>query len=76
MYIAQITLLGISTAELKQTAVFRGTDKRAYFLQNGDKVFDGYIKKVSADEVLMIRETRLRSGKVLTQEITKRLRTQ
>lgn len=75
MYIAQVMLLGISTSEEKQTAIFRGTDKRAYFLQDGDRLFDGYVKKTGIDDVLMVRETKLRSGKVRTQEVTKRLRT-
>ena len=75
MYIAQVALVGISTAEAKQTAVFRGADKRAYFLQSGDRLFDGFVKNIGAEEVLMVRETKLRSGKVLSQEVMKRLRT-
>jgi hypothetical protein len=75
MYLAQVALLGISTSTEKRTAVFRGTDKRAYFLQEGDKLFDGFVKKIGTDDVLMIRETQFRSGKTVTQEVTKRLRT-
>jgi hypothetical protein len=75
MYIAQVMLLGISNSEGQGTAIFRGTDKRAYFVRGGDRVFDGYIKTVGIDDVLMVRETKLRSGKVLTQDVTKRLRT-
>lgn len=75
MYIAQVMLLGISASEEKRTAIFRGTDKRAYFLEDGDRLFDGYVKKIGIDDVLMVRETKLRSGKVLTQEVTRRLRT-
>jgi len=74
MYIAQVMLLGISASEEKRTAIFSGTDKRSYFLQDGDRLFDGYIKRIGTDDVLMVRETKLRSGKVLTQEVTKRLR--
>ncbi len=75
MYIAQVMLLGISASEENHLAVFRGTDKRAYFVKNGDRLFDGYIKTIGLDNVLMVRETKLRSGKVLTQDVTKRLRT-
>jgi len=75
MYIAQVMLLGISTSEEERTAIFRGTDKRAYFLRASDRLFDGYVKKIGIDDVTVVRETRLRSGKVLTQEVTKRLRT-
>jgi hypothetical protein len=75
MFMNQVQLLGISTSTEKRTAVFRGSDKRAYFLQEGDKVYDGFVKKIGTDDVLMIRETQYKSGKTLTQEVTKRLRT-
>jgi hypothetical protein len=69
-----VELLGISMSEDTKTAAFRGTDKRTYFLHEGDRLFDGHLKTIHTNSVLLIRETRLRSGKVLTQEITKRLR--
>jgi hypothetical protein len=70
----EVALLGISVSPSGKTAVFRGTDKRVYFLREGDRLIDGYIKTISNDAVLVIRETKLRSGKVSTQEINKRLR--
>jgi hypothetical protein len=75
MYINQVELLGFSVSSEGKTAVFRGSDKRVYFLHEGDRMYDGYLKSVSLDFVQLIRETKLRSGKVLTQEVTKRLRT-
>ncbi len=74
MYIAQVRLVGIANGETL-TAVFEGTDKRSYFLKERDKLFDGYIKKIEADSVILIRETKLMSGKVVTQDVVKRLRT-
>jgi hypothetical protein len=71
----EVVLLGISISPDGKTAAFRGTDKRVYFLREGDHLFDGYIRAISADSVQLIHETKLRNGKVLTQEITKRLRT-
>lgn len=71
----EVVLLGISISPDGKTAAFRGTDKRVYFLREGDRLFDGYIRAINADSVQLIRETKLRNGKVLTQEITKRLRT-
>jgi Tfp pilus assembly protein PilP len=75
MLIAQVKLLGTSFGEDSPVAVFQGPDKRAYFLQERDRLFDGYVKQVGSDSVLLVRETRLRSGKVVTQEVTKQLRT-
>jgi len=75
MLIAQVKLLGTSFGEDSPVAVFQGPDKRAYFLQERDRLFDGYVKQVGSDSVLLVRETRLKSGKVVTQEVTKQLRT-
>ncbi len=75
MYIAQVKLLGIVFSEDVPTAVFLGTDQRSYFLQESDKLFDGHVKKIGEDSVLLVRETRFRSGKIATQEVIKRLRT-
>jgi Tfp pilus assembly protein PilP len=73
-YLEQAVLVGISRREGARTAVFQGPDRRAYFLQEGDRMFDGYVKTIQDESVLLIRETLLRSGKVLTQEVTKTLR--
>ena len=75
MKINDVVLLGFSVSPEGKTAVFRGTDKRVYFLHQGDRMFDGYIKAVNIDSVQLIRETKMRSGKVTIQEVTKRLRT-
>ena len=75
MSISQVKLLGTVEGDGSPTAVFLGTDRRSYFLQESDRLFDGYVKKISPDSVILVRETRFRSGKILTQEVTKRLRT-
>jgi hypothetical protein len=76
MLINQVRLLGTSFGEdVPPVAVFQGPDKRAYFLQARDRLFDGYVKQVGTDFVLLVRETKLRSGKIVTQEVTKQLRT-
>ena len=74
-YIAQATLQGIASRENVRVAVVRGSDSRAYFLKVGDKLFDGYLKDIQNDSITLVRETKLRSGKTLTQDVTKRLRT-
>ena len=55
-------------------AVVRSSDNRAYFLHEGDRLFDGYIKTIENDSIVFIRETLMMSGKLLTEEVTKRLR--
>jgi hypothetical protein len=56
-------------------AIVRGADTRAYFLKEGDRLFDGYLKTIGIDSITLVRETKMRSGKTLTQNVTKRLRT-
>jgi hypothetical protein len=75
MFIAQVTLLGVSTQSGSKTAIFRVSDKRSYFLRQGDKLFDGYVKQIGVDYVNFVRETRMKSGKFISQDMTKRLRT-
>lgn len=75
-YIAQAVLQGVSMRGNGRIAIIRGADSRAYFLREGDKLFDGFIKHIDIDSITMVRVTKLRSGKTLTREVTKRLRTQ
>lgn len=74
MTIDKVKLLGTVFNDAP-TAVFLGTDQRSYFLLESDRLFDGYVKKIGAESVLLIRETKYRSGKIVTQEVIKRLRT-
>jgi len=75
MYIAQVKLVGTSVGEESRTAVFQGTDQRAYFLRVGDRLYDGFVKSINSEAVVLVRETSFKSGQRLTEEVTKRLRT-
>jgi hypothetical protein len=75
MYIGQVKLLGTSIGEESQVAVFEGTDKRVYFLRSGDRLYDGFLKSIGREAVVLVRETSFRSGNTTKEEITKRLRT-
>lgn len=74
-YIAQAVLQGTSVRDGGRIAILRGADTRAYFLKEGDRLFDGYLKSIETDSITLVRETRLKSGRTLTQDVTKRLRT-
>jgi Tfp pilus assembly protein PilP len=74
-YIAQATLQGVTLRDNGKVAVVRGADSRAYFIRVGDRLFDGFVKDIQNDSITFVRETRMKSGKTLTQEVTKRLRT-
>ena len=74
-HIAKATLLGISVSDGGRLAVVRGADSRAYFLREGDRLFDGYVRTIDKDSITLVRETKMKSGKILTQDVTKRLST-
>lgn len=75
-FIAEATLKGISIHETgRRLAIVKGSENRAYFLREGDRLFDGYLKAIHRDSITLIRERKMRSGKIITQEVTKRLRT-
>jgi hypothetical protein len=73
--IAQAALEGISISRDRRIAIIRGADSRSYFLKEGSRFFDGYLKSILDDSIIFVRETKMRSGKILTHDITKRLRT-
>jgi hypothetical protein len=74
-FIAEAILKGISIREDGRLAIVKGSGNRAYFLREGDRLFDGYLKAINRDSITLVRETIMRSGKIIAQEVTKRLRT-
>jgi hypothetical protein len=74
-FIDKTRLEGIVTrSDNRRMAIIRSADNRAYFLREGDRLFDGYLKTIDKDSVVFVRETLMRSGKTLTQEVIRRLR--
>jgi hypothetical protein len=74
-YIAEAVLKGISIMGNDRLAIVKGNGNRAYFLREGDRLFDGYLKTIHRDSITLVRETKMRSGKIITQDVTKKLRT-
>lgn len=75
-FIEEAVLKGISIKVGDgRLAIVTGSGNRAYFLREGDRLFDGYLKEIYRDSIKLVRERKMRSGKIITQEVTKRLRT-
>ncbi|MBN2241167.1 MAG: hypothetical protein JW793_00650 [Acidobacteria bacterium] len=75
-FIEEAVLKGISIKEENgRLAIVQGSGNRAYFLREGDRLFDGYLKEIYRDSIKLVREIKMRSGKIIAQEVTKRLRT-
>lgn len=73
-YIAELLFEGTSFRGDRRLAIVRAADKRAYFLEEGARFFDGYLKKIQPDSIVLVREMELKPGKILTQDVIKRLR--
>lgn len=50
-----------------------GDGSVTYFLQEGDRLFDGYLRQISDGAVRFVREIKISSRVVDQQEITKRI---
>lgn len=72
--IAELGFEGVSLRYDRRLAIVRAADNRAYFLEEGDRLFDGYLKSIQAGSIVLVRETKLATGKILTQDITRHLR--
>lgn len=73
-HIAELGFEGTSLRCDRRLAIVRAADNRAYFLEEGDRLFDGYLKSIQAGSIILVRETKLTSGKILTQDIIRHLR--
>jgi hypothetical protein len=72
--IDELEFEGVSLRDDRRLAIIRAADNRAYFLEEGDRLFDGYLKSIQAGSIILVRESKLTSGKILTQDITRHLR--
>lgn len=72
--VAELRFEGTSFGNERRLAIVRAADGHAYFLEEGDRLLDGYLKAIQSDSIVLVRETKLSSGKILTQDVTRRLR--
>lgn len=73
MLIAEVQLTGIASASNGKLAVMTGLDKRAHFLRVGDRLFDGYVKEINAEDVVFIQELKDTAGQVVQNQVVKKL---
>ncbi|MBI4482739.1 MAG: hypothetical protein HY652_07605 [Acidobacteria bacterium] len=73
MLIAEVQLTGIASASNGRLAVMTGLDKRAHFLRVGDRLFDGHVKEINAEDVVFIQELKDTAGQVVQNQVVKKL---
>ncbi|MBI3048249.1 MAG: hypothetical protein HYY76_08035 [Acidobacteria bacterium] len=54
--VAEVTLRGTVRSREGYVAILQGADKRAYIVRAGDKLFDGTIRAVSQNDVVILQQ--------------------
>lgn len=72
--IDELLFEGTSFRNDRRLAIVRSVDKHAYFLEEGARLLDGYLKTIHGDSIILVRETKSGSGKIMTQDVIKQLR--
>ena len=54
--VSEVSLRGLVSAEGQHLAVLEGPDRKTYILRGGEKLFDGFVKLISADWVVFVVE--------------------
>ncbi len=72
--IAELIFKGTSFRDDRRLAIVRGADERICFLEEGARFLDGYLKTIQPDSIILVRETKLKSGEILAHDVVKQLR--
>lgn len=74
LVIAQLTITGVVAAGKEMIAVVNMTGRnRAYFLRQGDELFNGYVGEISEDGVVFKERTMDAFGKEYERDVVKQL---
>lgn len=73
--IGQISVKGVVRSTTGFLAVVTNGLNRTYFLREKDAVFHGYVLKITADSVVFRQSQPDRLGKMITQEVVKKIST-
>lgn len=74
LVISQLTLVGVVSTPTEKIAVVNMRGKnRAYFLREGDELFDGFVNRITDDGVLFKERAKDAFGKEYGREVVKSL---
>lgn len=73
MLVSEAQLMGIVQGLGGKVAMIAGDGPVTYFLHEGDRLYDGYIREISDGTVKFVREIRISSEIVDQQEIAKKI---
>jgi hypothetical protein len=76
LLISEVTVTGTASSSETQMAILLGIDGMTYFAQEGTKLFDGYLERISPEEVIFLHQQEDTRGKKRVSKVTKRIQTE
>lgn len=76
LLIAEVTVVGTARGSGTEIVMLKGIDEITYFARGSTKLFDGYVEKVTEDEVVFVRVQVDTAGSEKTTRVTKRTQTE
>jgi len=74
--ISELTVTGVAVTEGNRVVILKGIDGFTYLAREENKLFDGYLLEISAEEVVFIQEVLDPRGSRETLRVVKRLFTE
>lgn len=68
--ISEIKLMGVAQGMGSKLAMINCGGTITYFLREGERLYDGYIKEINANEVTFVREVKSQNKIIRQQEVT------
>jgi len=76
LLISEVSVTGVIAGGGQQMVILAGIDEMTYFAKEGSKLFDGYLDKVSGDQVVFIKEEIDSRGEKHTSRVVKQMQTE
>ena len=76
LLVSEVTLTGTAKSPGSHIAILHGIDNTSYFAREGTKLYNGYVEKITDDEVVFVREQVDTEGKKTISRVTKQIQTE
>ncbi|MFQ5739617.1 MAG: hypothetical protein ACE5JX_11450 [Acidobacteriota bacterium] len=76
LLVSEVTVVGTAANSSTRLVILRGTDNFSYVARQRSRLFDGYVKTISAGEVIFIREVLDTAGGKKVEKVVKRFYTE
>lgn len=76
LLVSEVTLTGTAKSPGSHIAILRGIDNVSYFAREGTKLYNGYVEKITDEDVVFVREQVDTTGKKNIGRVTKQIQTE